>query len=94
MNIESQKINDAIENMSYEELIDLKNNILEGNIQKTINDKIEEKREQTNKVCPVCHNTIDENSLKLEFGPKDLRRRAYFCAIDCLEYFINRIKKQ
>jgi hypothetical protein len=30
----------------------------------------------------------------LIFGPKDFRKKASFCALDCLEYFIEKIKKE
>lgn len=66
-----------------------------GNIDRLIRQKLMEHEEQdTNKVCPVCQTPVNDESLTLIFGPKDFRKKASFCALDCLEYFIEKIKKR
>ena len=87
------KLKNIIENLNQEELEYLKNDIKTGNMERLINKRLFEKiNNQTNKICPVCHSNIGEDSLTLIFGPKGLRKKASFCALDCLEYFINKIK--
>lgn len=84
-----------IKSLSEEDLKLIKKDLEEGNIEKLINKKLQEKREEDfNKVCPVCQTPIREESLTLMFGPKGLRKKASFCALDCLEYFLNRIKQE
>jgi hypothetical protein len=89
------KLTRMINELDEEDLRLIKHDLEAGNIEKLINNKIHEKRlSDLNKVCPVCQTPIDEESLILIFGPKGLRKKASFCAIDCLEYFIERIKRE
>jgi hypothetical protein len=89
------KLTRLIESLDEEDLRLIKQDLEAGSIEKLINHKIrEQKQADYNKVCPVCQTPIDEESLTLIFGPKGLRKKASFCAIDCLEYFIERIKRE
>jgi hypothetical protein len=82
-----------IENLDEDDLKLIKKDLEAGNIERLISKKLQEQKEtDSNKVCPVCQNEIGEENMTLVFGPKDLRKKASFCAIDCLEYFLNRIK--
>jgi hypothetical protein len=88
------KLSRLINEMDDEELRLLKKDLEAGNIEKLLNHRIRERSEaDPNKVCPVCHSPVSEDSISLVFGPKDFRKKASFCAIDCLEYFISRIKQ-
>ena len=83
-----------IESLDQEEIKLIKKDLETGNIDKLISKKLEQVREtDMNKVCPVCQSNIEEDNLTLVFGPKGLRKKASFCAIDCLEYFLNKIKE-
>jgi len=89
------KLSKIIDDLDENELELIKRDLEAGHIEKLINQKINEKKEQDfNKVCPVCQTPIDEDSLTLIFGPKGLRRKASFCALDCLQYFVNKIKAE
>lgn len=89
------KLSRIINELDEDELELIKKDLEEGHIEKLINQKINEKRERDfNKVCPVCQTPIDEDSLTLIFGPKGLKRKASFCALDCLQYFVNKIKEE
>lgn len=87
------KLARILENLDEKDLALLKKDLEAGNIEKLINKKIQEKKEANfNKVCPVCQAPIGAESLTLIFGPTGLRKKASFCALDCLEYFLNKIK--
>jgi len=89
------KLAKLIENLSEEDLRLIKKDLEAGNIERLINKKLQEKREEDfNKVCPVCQTPVGEENLTLIFGPKGLRKKASFCALDCLEYFLNKIKEE
>jgi len=89
------KLARIIEDLDEEELNLIRKDLEAGNIARLINKKLQDRREEDfNKVCPVCHTPITEESLTLIFGPKDLRKKASFCAMDCLEYFIAKIKQE
>jgi hypothetical protein len=82
-----------IESLDDDDLRLIKKDLQAGNIDRLINKRLQEREEaDLNRVCPVCQSPIGEENLTLVFGPKDLRKKASFCALDCLEYFLNRIK--
>ncbi len=84
-----------IDEMDEHELAMIKRDLEIGSLQKIVTQKILDKKEEDwNKVCPVCHSPITDTSMTLIFGPPDLRKKASFCAVDCLEYFIGRLKDQ
>jgi hypothetical protein len=84
-----------IESLDDNDLKLIKKDLEEGNIERLISKKLQEKKEiDFNKVCPVCQSPIGEGNLTLIFGPNGLRKKASFCALDCLEYFLNRIKQE
>jgi hypothetical protein len=89
------KLARIINELGEEDLNLIKKDLEEGNIQRLVNEKLREHKEADwNKVCPICHSAISDDSFVLIFGPKDLRKRASFCAVDCMEYFLQRIKEQ
>jgi hypothetical protein len=83
-----------ISRLNYEELIRLQRDLRAGNIDRLIEERLSLVRPTEDNVCPVCHNKIDENSYTLIFGHDSFRKKASFCALDCLEYFVNTIKQE
>lgn len=84
-----------IRDMSEEDLRLLQKDLNSGNIEKLINKRLQEKIEKNeNRVCPVCHTPVREENLTLVFGPEGFRKKASFCALDCLEYFLNKVKDE
>lgn len=45
--------------------------------------------------CAVCGSKLDESQYvyTLVFGPDDFQKKASFCGLDCMEYFLNYLKK-
>ncbi|MCX8147248.1 MAG: hypothetical protein N3D84_02165 [Candidatus Woesearchaeota archaeon] len=86
----------AVDSMDIDELIKLKNDIDNGcqQIKEMIMKKIaHEIRKNT---CCICESRINPYSpfnFSLSFGPKDIKRKAKFCGIDCLLYFINNLRE-
>ncbi|MBU1198631.1 MAG: hypothetical protein KKF46_04360 [Nanoarchaeota archaeon] len=82
-----------IDRLDKEDLALIKKDLEFGNIEKLINKKLLEKREEySNQICPVCQSDNMEEGFTLIFGPKGLRKKASFCALDCLEYFLQKLK--
>ena len=89
------KLSEIIGKLSYDELNLIAKDLKEGNIERLINKRINHFEEGAEAICPVCHTTIanpDDDTFQITFGPSDLRKKATFCATDCLEYFIQKIK--
>ncbi len=89
-------IKEAIDDLNYNELKALEKSLKGGAIKSLIREKIEEIDRKNARVCATCGKYLDAFSLtnfSLMFGPEDFKKRASFCAFDCLEHFIGRLKK-
>ncbi|MGV8168580.1 MAG: hypothetical protein ACP5N3_00825 [Candidatus Nanoarchaeia archaeon] len=84
------KLARIIDNLEKEDLIKIKRDLIAGNIDRLIEKKLRKYPEfnLSEKNCPVCGGDIEEGCYILEFGSSYLRRRAFFDALDCLEYFV------
>ena len=86
---------ELINELPIEDLRLLKKDVIVGNMEKLINKRINLHDNRGVKQCPVCHNNVDEDIDKvLIFGPAGLRKKAVFCAYDCMEYFLRKLKGQ
>jgi hypothetical protein len=84
------KLAKIIEGLGEEDLLKIKRDLIAGNIDRLVEQKLHKYHEieYSEKQCPVCSGEITSNSFILEFGEPFLRRRAFFDAVDCLEYFV------
>ena len=94
----AKKVSDVVGMLNYEELIDLQRDLFGGGTQfkQLVTNKIKEINESQTKICATCGSAVNlrENyEYTLIFGPKDLKKRASFCAVDCLEYFFTSMKR-
>ena len=91
------KLAKIISELTYDELKLIKKDLNEGNIEKLINTRLQNlEEERGGAVCPVCNTAISDpenGALTLIFGPKDFRQKATFDAADCMEYFMEHLKK-
>ena len=93
------KLHDAIGNMDYDDLVELNRDLDQGgiNIKQMVADNIINKEKEMGKHCVACQSEIDPSrtgGYTLLFGPEGLRRKATFCAVDCLKYFITDLEKR
>jgi hypothetical protein len=88
------KLAGIIDNLNYDELKAIKKDLDSGNIERLIKEKIMH-FDKGRKICPVCYRTIegDDEHFTLIFGSSDFKKKASFCALDCLEFFISKIKE-
>jgi hypothetical protein len=92
------KLKEVIENFEYNELIKIQKDIENGgiHIKRLIDTEIKKKHAEHEKFCAVCQKRIDPediNNFTLVFGPDSFKKKASFCALDCMEYFMANIKK-
>jgi len=92
-----KRLVEVMDYLDYEELMRMKQDLSLGgvNLMKVVEDKIAEEAVKQQKFCCTCNSRIDPqstNNFTLEFGPTDIKRKASFCAIDCLEYFMKNLK--
>lgn len=91
------KLKDFVDALDFDELRRLKEDLDRGGIaiSTLVNAKIEEKHLEHGKFCATCFAELDmlkSRSFTLVFGSPDFRKRASFCAVDCMEYFLASIK--
>jgi hypothetical protein len=88
------KVTKFLDDLSEEELEIAEKDLKEGYIQKFIERKKEFFRIK-GKMCAVCGNTVDEDCFVMIWGEPTIRKKAHFCGIDCMEYFIDtKIRKK
>jgi hypothetical protein len=90
------KLAKIIDDLDKGELLKIKRDLIAGNIDRLIEKKLRKYEEfnLSEKQCPVCGGDIEDGCYVLEFGAPYLRRRAFFDAVDCLEYFVRgKLKK-
>ncbi|MFW6378448.1 MAG: hypothetical protein ACOCZV_00330 [Nanoarchaeota archaeon] len=88
------KLARLIEEMPLEDLKKLKKDVDEGNMKRLIEKRLREEKRKQRLSCPVCSTQVKEGEgVTLYFGSKGLRKKATFDGIDCLEYFLDRLKR-
>ena len=85
------KLAELIERLPPNDIFLIKKDLEEGNLHKLISKKLN-KEEKLHAFCPVCGGDVNpKKSYVLEFG-KEIRKRAYFDEVDCLKYFLEKLK--
>lgn len=89
-------LKEVIEDLSYMQLKELENNLKTGSyMKKELKKKVEDIEKRNARICATCGTPLDAFSLtnfSLMFGPEDFKKRASFCAFDCLEHFVVKLK--
>ena len=93
-----KRFKDVIGLLEFEELVMMKEDLNRGGdgMKILVNNKLKEELKKQNQFCAVCASNIQnesETKLSLIVGPKDNEKQVSFCAIDCMEYFLNELKK-
>jgi len=89
------KFKDSLRTWEYHHVKLLERELATGskNLRRVVRDKIKEMARTHNKTCVVCNSKIDEDdhrTVSMIFGPQDMKRKATFCAQDCLQYFLKK----
>ncbi|MFH1849947.1 MAG: hypothetical protein ABH879_07245 [archaeon] len=82
----------AFDQLDYYDLKKLEKEIDSGNLRRKLYENIR-KHEEGRKICVTCGNSLHDKKFSLVFEHEGLKKTAEFCALDCMEYFISRMKK-
>ncbi|MBI2134616.1 hypothetical protein HYU09_01370 [Candidatus Woesearchaeota archaeon] len=87
-----------LDSLEHYELNALKQQVEKGklDIVKEINGKIKQHEKQHARDCTTCSNSLDPyntNNYTIMFGQEDFKKKASFCGLDCLEYFLKNLKQ-
>lgn len=94
----TRRLKEVIDLLEYEELIRIKDDLNKGGdgVMILVDNKIKDEIKKRNEFCAVCAAKVEPESrtkFHIIFGPDELKRNVSFCAMDCLEYFLNELKK-
>ena len=94
----SRKFEDVVDVLDYNELMRFKTDLDSGAIaiKKLLEERIKKKLKEHERLCATCSNTLNfyrSSNYTLIFGPDDFKKKASFCGLDCLEYFIIKLKE-
>ena len=89
---------DIISSLEYEDLVELQSDLFDGatEIRQIVSHKIKQIKATESRTCAMCGSGVNlrvANEFTLIFGPPNSKKRAFFCAIDCMEYFTNNLKR-
>jgi len=91
------KFKEFLENLEYGELLDLNKQLKDKNSEITtvLKNHLDVVERINARVCATCGNELNHNTknLTLHFGPEDFKKKASFCAFDCLDFFMNQLKQ-
>lgn len=92
----SRRFEEVIDILDYNELMRFKNDLDSGAItlKKLLEEKIKQKLKEHEKICATCSSELNfykTSNYTLVFGPDDFKKKASFCGLDCLEYFIKKL---
>ena len=92
-----KKLREVVDYLEYEELLKIKKDLTMGGLHllQLVDKQIREETKKHEAFCCICNNRLDPysvNNYTILFGPDDLKKKASFCAIDCLEYFLKNLK--
>ena len=87
-----------LENIEFNDLIELNSNVKNGefDFNLLLKNIIKEKEKEHKKYCSMCGGGLEPNSVTnytIMFGPEGFKKKASFCALDCMEFFIARLKE-
>jgi len=92
------KLREIIGSLEYDELLKMKKDIDAGafHLKQFVDVKVREQQKLHSQVCSNCSAPLDPastNNFTLLFGPEDFKKKASFCGMDCLEYFLKDLKE-
>jgi len=92
------RLSKFLSSLEHYELVKLKQEMENGNldVEKEVQENVKELEKKHAKYCATCSNTLNlynTNNYTIIFGPEDFKKKASFCGLDCLEYFLIKLKQ-
>ena len=93
----SRRFEETVDILDYNELMRFKNDLDSGGItiKTLLEEKIKAKLKEHEKICATCSSELKfyrASNYTIVFGPDDFKKKASFCGLDCLEYFVLKLK--
>ena len=90
-------VKEFVEAVDEEELYKLQYDLTKGSVglKQMVEEKIKAIENEPRKSCAVCGEELvdKEGTYSLIFRHEKLKKKASFCAFDCMEFFLTKLKK-
>ncbi|MFH1439178.1 MAG: hypothetical protein ABIG89_01330 [Candidatus Woesearchaeota archaeon] len=90
-------VNEFIGAIDEDELYKLQYDLDKGSagLKRLVEDKLKKIENEPKQCCAVCGDKLvdKEGTYSLIFNHDKLKKKASFCALDCMEFFVSRLKK-
>jgi hypothetical protein len=91
------RLRDILDSVDESDLAKMQADLAKGGVflRKLVDDKVQQLEHQKRGSCVTCGQNLEQKykTYTLIFGPDDFRKKASFCEIDCLEYFMASLKR-
>ena len=97
MALEKKNFIDMLSSLEYDELLELQRDLFNGgsSTKQVVSNKIKEITAKESRTCGTCGSPVNlrvANEFTLIFGTPEVKKRASFCALDCMDYFTSNLK--
>lgn len=90
------RIKDVLDTIDEDDLYKMQMDLSKGGVhlKKLVEEKIKDNEASKSGFCVTCGENIGNKpeSYTLIFGPEDFKKKALFCELDCLQYFLSGLK--
>ena len=89
-----RRLGDIVKSLSYEDLLEVRKDALSKTpmVKYLVSERIKELESNGNR-CATCSSALNAEEYVLMFGRNEIRKKAYFCGLDCMEYFFSHLRE-
>ena len=89
-----RRLGDIVKSLSYEDLLELrKDSISKAPMLKYLVSECIKELESNGNRCATCSSALNAEEYVLMFGRNEIKKKAYFCGLDCMEYFFSHLRE-
>lgn len=89
-----RRLGDIVKSLSYEDLLEVRKDTLSKvpMMKYLVSERIKELESNGNR-CATCSSALNADEYVLMFGQAEIKKKAYFCGLDCMEYFFSHLRE-
>ena len=93
-----RKVRQVMQKLKHEDLVTIQKDLFNGGtkLRDIVSGCLREIEEAETRVCTNCGSKVNVDraeNFTLMFGPISMKKKASFCALDCLQYFFDNMKE-
>ncbi len=91
------KVREILDSIDENDLYKMQSDLSHGGVflKKLVDDRLKQLETKKQAFCTTCGQPLHSkfSTYTLLFGPEDFKKKASFCEIDCLEYFLRGLRE-